>query len=195
MGDIELHPTGSRPMHAREMAKLAHTQLGVKVHPRSIERAMARKKTADPSSAMSRRVRAATRPPPTNTFAPTWWLVEPGQMLCAQSSAPACGMACGCCAAPRHPLAIFSDRAVDLGGGTHRHDQRMIHLDSTPTKARLGANAILAVSLAAPQAAAASAGRPLHLQLVAARTERIAAQMIGVERVGSWTCVTDQPIE
>src|SRR5262245_2943316 len=36
-------------------------------------------------------------------------------------------------------------------------DRRMIELDGTPTKARLGANAILAVSLAAAKAAAASA--------------------------------------
>ena len=44
MGVIESHHTGSGSMHAREMAKLVHTQLGVKVHPRSIERAIARKK-------------------------------------------------------------------------------------------------------------------------------------------------------
>ena len=35
-------------------------------------------------------------------------------------------------------------------------DQRMIELDGTPNKARLGANAILAVSLALAKAAAAS---------------------------------------
>jgi transposase len=44
MGVIESHHSGSGPMQAREMAKLVHTQLGVKVHPRSIERAIARKK-------------------------------------------------------------------------------------------------------------------------------------------------------
>jgi hypothetical protein len=31
-------------LQAREMAKVVHNQLGVTVHPRSIERAMARKK-------------------------------------------------------------------------------------------------------------------------------------------------------
>jgi len=31
-------------MHARDMAKLVQAQLGLKVHPRSIERAIARKK-------------------------------------------------------------------------------------------------------------------------------------------------------
>ena len=44
MGVIESHRSGGGPMHAREMAKLVHAQLGVKVHPRSIERAIARKK-------------------------------------------------------------------------------------------------------------------------------------------------------
>ena len=38
----------------------------------------------------------------------------------------------------------------------------MIELDGTPNKGRLGANAILGVSLAAAKAAAADAGRPLY---------------------------------
>jgi enolase len=40
-------------------------------------------------------------------------------------------------------------------------DRRMIDLDGTPNKARLGANAILGVSLAAAKAAAAEEGMPL----------------------------------
>ncbi|KQV84554.1 hypothetical protein ASC87_29850 [Rhizobacter sp. Root1221] len=44
MGVIESHHHGGGPLQAREMARLVHTQLGVTVHPRSIERAMARKK-------------------------------------------------------------------------------------------------------------------------------------------------------
>ncbi|HEY5317880.1 MAG TPA: phosphopyruvate hydratase, partial [Solirubrobacteraceae bacterium] len=40
-------------------------------------------------------------------------------------------------------------------------DRRLIELDGTPNKSRLGANAILAVSLAAAHAAAAEAGLPL----------------------------------
>ena len=44
MAVIESHHSGGGPVHAREMAKLVHIQLGVKVHPRSIERAIARKK-------------------------------------------------------------------------------------------------------------------------------------------------------
>ena len=42
-----------------------------------------------------------------------------------------------------------------------RIDQIMIDLDGTPNKSRLGANAILGVSLAAAQAAAASLGMGL----------------------------------
>ncbi|MGH2956237.1 MAG: phosphopyruvate hydratase [Solirubrobacterales bacterium] len=41
-------------------------------------------------------------------------------------------------------------------------DRRMIELDGTPNKGRLGANAILGVSLAAAKAAAAESGRPLY---------------------------------
>jgi len=41
-------------------------------------------------------------------------------------------------------------------------DQRMLELDETPNKARLGANAILAVSLAVARAAAAASGVPLY---------------------------------
>jgi enolase len=41
-------------------------------------------------------------------------------------------------------------------------DRTMIELDGTPNKGRLGANAILGVSLAAARAAAADAGRPLY---------------------------------
>jgi len=44
-------------------------------------------------------------------------------------------------------------------------DERLIELDGTPNKARLGANAILGVSLAAAKAAAAEAGLPLYRYL------------------------------
>ena len=44
-------------------------------------------------------------------------------------------------------------------------DEAMIKLDGTPTKSRLGANAILAVSMAAARAAAAGAGQPLYRSL------------------------------
>ena len=49
-------------------------------------------------------------------------------------------------------------------------DQRMIEADGTPTKSRLGANALLAVSLANAHAAAASAGLPLYRSLARDRS-------------------------
>ena len=44
-------------------------------------------------------------------------------------------------------------------------DRRLVELDGTPGKTRLGANATLAVSMAAAHAAAASAGLPLYRYL------------------------------
>jgi enolase len=44
-------------------------------------------------------------------------------------------------------------------------DGKLIALDGTPTKSRLGANALLGVSMAATRAAAAAAGRPLYEHL------------------------------
>ncbi len=44
-------------------------------------------------------------------------------------------------------------------------DRALIELDGTPAKTRLGGNAILAVSMAAAHAVAASAGRPLYRHL------------------------------
>jgi enolase len=44
-------------------------------------------------------------------------------------------------------------------------DKRMIELDGTPTKSRLGANAILAVSMAAARAAASALNLPLYSYL------------------------------
>jgi enolase len=44
-------------------------------------------------------------------------------------------------------------------------DEKLIALDGTPNKSRLGANAVLAVSMAAAHAAAAAAGQPLYRYL------------------------------
>jgi len=53
-------------------------------------------------------------------------------------------------------------------------DHKMIMLDNTPTKARLGANAILAVSMAAARAAAASTKQPLYKYLAKYSSDRSA---------------------
>jgi len=44
-------------------------------------------------------------------------------------------------------------------------DRRLIELDGTPSKSRLGGNAVLSVSMAAAHAAAAAAGEPLYRYL------------------------------
>ncbi|HEY1866200.1 MAG TPA: phosphopyruvate hydratase [Candidatus Acidoferrales bacterium] len=51
-------------------------------------------------------------------------------------------------------------------------DRRMIELDGTPTKSSLGANAILAVSMAAARAAAVAERQPLYRYLARYATER-----------------------
>jgi enolase 1/2/3 len=52
-------------------------------------------------------------------------------------------------------------------------DKKMIDLDGTPTKSRLGANAILGVSMAAAHAFAAAARRPLYAYLAETPGERL----------------------
>ena len=64
-------------------------------------------------------------------------------------------------------------------------DQLMIRLDGTPTKARLGANAILAVSLALAKAAAASAGLPLYKHLGEALQPRLPLPMMNIINGGA----------
>jgi enolase len=53
-------------------------------------------------------------------------------------------------------------------------DHKMISLDGTPTKSRLGANAILAVSMAAARAAAAASKQPLYKYLSQYSTDKSA---------------------
>jgi enolase len=64
-------------------------------------------------------------------------------------------------------------------------DQSMIDLDGTPTKARLGANAILAVSLALAKAAAASTGQPLYRHLGGSAEPRLPLPMMNIINGGA----------
>src|SRR5919109_5573926 len=57
--------------------------------------------------------------------------------------------------------ALLGARATEQGA----IDRTLCDLDGTPNKSRLGANAILGVSLAVARAAAAEAGEPLYLFL------------------------------
>ena len=52
-------------------------------------------------------------------------------------------------------------------------DRRLIALDGTPSKSRLGGNALIAVSLAAAHAAAAAMGLPFYAHLGKAKTHRL----------------------
>ena len=59
-------------------------------------------------------------------------------------------------------------------------DQLLIDLDGTPNKARLGANAILGVSLAAAKAAAVSKGMPLYRYIGGDKAETLPIPMMNI---------------
>jgi enolase len=59
-------------------------------------------------------------------------------------------------------------------------DRALIDLDGTPNKGRLGANAILGVSLATAKAAAAEAGRPLYRYLGGKGAKTLPVPMLNV---------------
>jgi enolase len=64
-------------------------------------------------------------------------------------------------------------------------DRAMIELDGTPNKGRLGANAILGVSLAVAKAAAAEAGLPLYRRLGGEEARTLPVPMMNVINGGA----------
>ena len=64
-------------------------------------------------------------------------------------------------------------------------DKKMIELDGTPNKARLGANAILAASMAAARAAAAEFGMPLYRYLGGAAANLLPCPMMNILNGGA----------
>ena len=64
-------------------------------------------------------------------------------------------------------------------------DRALIELDGTPNKGRLGANAILGVSLAAAKAAAAEAGQPLYRYLGGESAATLPVPMLNVINGGA----------
>jgi enolase len=64
-------------------------------------------------------------------------------------------------------------------------DQKMIELDGTENKSRLGANAILAVSMAAARAAAAEYGLPLYRYLGGAGANTLPTPMMNILNGGA----------
>jgi enolase len=73
-----------------------------------------------------------------------------------------------------------------------RIDSTMIALDGTPNKARLGANAILGVSLAVAKASADSAGLPLYRYVGGAKAQVLPVPMMNVINGGVHA---DNPID
>jgi len=71
-------------------------------------------------------------------------------------------------------------------------DQTMIDLDGTPNKARLGANAILGVSLAAAKAAAAEASLPLYAYVGGVHGRVLPVPMMNILNGGAHA---DNPID
>ena len=63
-------------------------------------------------------------------------------------------------------------------------DERLIELDGTPNKGKLGANAILGVSMAVAKAAAASAGLPLYVYLGGIGAKELPVPMMNIMNGG-----------
>lgn len=68
---------------------------------------------------------------------------------------------------------------------TYKTDKIMIELDSTPDKSRLGANAVLAVSLAVADAAANAFGMPLYRYLGGVNAARLPVPMMNILNGGA----------
>jgi enolase len=75
-------------------------------------------------------------------------------------------------------------RGIDAADQT-AVDRAMIDLDGTPNKARLGANAVLGVSLGSAQAAAAETGQPLWRYLGGEAAHRLPVPMMNVLNGGA----------
>jgi enolase len=77
--------------------------------------------------------------------------------------------------------AVCGDEADDQAA----LDRKMIELDGTPNKGRLGANALLGVSLAAAHAMAAEQGQPLWRRLARGRDPELPVPMMNIINGGA----------
>ncbi len=92
----------------------------------------------------------------------------------------------GVTAAVANVNGVLSDVVVGLDSSDQAGlDQALIDADGTPNKARLGANAILGVSLAAAKAAAAEAGAPLYRHLGGPGARTLPVPMLNVINGGA----------
>jgi enolase len=64
-------------------------------------------------------------------------------------------------------------------------DRRLIELDGTPNKSKLGVNAVLGVSMAAARATAAAHGRPLYRSLGGAQANTLPVPMMNILNGGA----------
>jgi enolase len=94
-------------------------------------------------------------------------------------------------------VAAVNDEIYSAIGGMEAEDQlhidrTMIDLDGTPNKSRLGANAILGVSLAVAKAAAESAGLPLYRYVGGPNARVLPVPMMNIVNGGAHA---DNPID
>jgi enolase len=94
-------------------------------------------------------------------------------------------------------VAAVNDEILEAVGGMDAEDQiaideTMIALDGTPNKARLGANAILGVSLAVAKAAAAASGLPLYRYVGGTQARVLPVPMMNIINGGAHA---DNPID
>lgn len=87
---------------------------------------------------------------------------------------------------------IIAPELLGMDGSNQRLiDMRMLELDGTPTKSKLGANAILGVSLAVARAAADALGMPLYRYIGGTNTYTLPVPMMNIINGGSHS---DAPI-
>ncbi|MCY0898191.1 MAG: phosphopyruvate hydratase [Firmicutes bacterium] len=92
----------------------------------------------------------------------------------------------GVLTAVRHVNDVIAPRLVGQRASWQRDiDQQLIQLDGTRQKAKLGANAILGVSMAVMQAAAASYGLPLYRYLGGVKADRLPVPLLNVLNGGA----------
>ncbi|MFE1602042.1 phosphopyruvate hydratase [Methylobacterium sp. ID0610] len=94
-------------------------------------------------------------------------------------------------------VAAVNGEILDAVGGMDAEDQvavdeAMIELDGTPNKARLGANAILGVSLAVAKAAAEASGLPLYRYVGGTQARVLPVPMMNIINGGAHA---DNPID
>jgi enolase len=97
----------------------------------------------------------------------------------------------------RRAVAHVNDEIADAIRGWAAEEQEaidaaLVALDGTPNKGRLGANAILGVSLAVARAAAGSAGLPLHRYVGGVQAHILPAPMMNILNGGAHA---DNPID